>query len=174
MSTPACLVGKTPVKVFKNGVKMWNLDDALNGNKSPVNLSDKPVEILKDGTKMWNLDDILYSDDENIIVQHSDGSKDWYENGKKHRLDGPAHEGANGTKTWFKHGQLHREDGPAIERYDGYKAWYKNNKCHREDGPAIEMPNGNKEWWENGERLRREEAPADNCEAEISNEVKQN
>ena len=51
----------------------------------------------------------------------------YFENGKLHRLDGPAIEYSGGTKYWYKEGLLHREDGPAVEWKDGYKEWYIDN-----------------------------------------------
>jgi hypothetical protein len=44
-----------------------------------------------------------------------------------HREDGPAIEGSNGSKEWWIDGKLHREDGPAFERY-GSKSWYINGE----------------------------------------------
>ena len=35
------------------------------------------------------------------VVVHSDGSKTWYLNDKRHREDGPAIEYPNGSKTWY-------------------------------------------------------------------------
>ena len=35
---------------------------------------------------------------------------------------------SDGTKEWYLNGKLHREDGPAIERSDGSKSWYLNDK----------------------------------------------
>jgi hypothetical protein len=55
------------------------------------------------------------------------GNKFWYQNGKLHRLDGPAVEYADGHKAWCQNGNLHREDGPAIEHANGVKSWYINN-----------------------------------------------
>ena len=59
------------------------------------------------------------------------------EQGQRHRLDGPAVEGANGTKQWFQNGQLHRLDGPAVEYANGTKVWYQNDQRHRLEGPAV-------------------------------------
>ena len=86
-------------------------------------------------------------------VENSDGSKEWYINGKPHREDGPAIESSDGSKEWLLNGKLHREDGPAIEYPDGDKYWFINGKRHREDGPAIEYPDGSKEWHINGKLL---------------------
>ena len=56
------------------------------------------------------------------------GDKFWYQNGKLHRLDGPACEYADGDKTWYQNGDLHRLDGPAIEHADEYKFWFIEGK----------------------------------------------
>ncbi len=82
---------------------------------------------------------------------------EWYQNGKLHRLDGPAAEWADGTKLWYVNGQLHRLDGPAIEWSNGNKSWFQNGQVHRIDGPAVEWVGGYKEWWIEGERLTRDQ-----------------
>jgi hypothetical protein len=58
----------------------------------------------------------------------NDGSKYWYQNDKRHRLDGPALEHVSGNKYWYQDGQLHRLDGPAIEYINGNKSWYYRGK----------------------------------------------
>ena len=77
---------------------------------------------------------------------------------------------ANGDKAWYLNGKLHRTDGPAIEGADGYKAWWLNGKLHRTDGPAIEYANGDKAWYLNGESMT-EEAHADKVAAMTVDEV---
>lgn len=95
------------------------------------------------------------------------------EEGKLHRLDGPAVEWGNGTKEWYKHGKRHREGGPAVEHTDGYKEfwvdgdlnrkeYWAEGKLHRIDGPARIYGHGTKEWWVNGKR-HREDGPAVEC-----------
>ncbi len=64
---------------------------------------------------------------------------------------------ADGTKQWLQSGKLHRIDGPAVEYSDGRKYWYLNGRYHREDGPAIENANGKKYWYLNGKELTQEE-----------------
>ena len=77
-----------------------------------------------------------------------DGRTEWInEKGLLHRLDGPAIEWSDGSKEWWINGKLHREDGPAIEDKDGYRAWYRNGKFHRENGPAVEYPNSKRYYW---------------------------
>ena len=56
------------------------------------------------------------------------GDKHWYQNNKRHRLDGPAIEYANGQKEWYQNGECHRLNGPAVEYADGTKYWYQNGK----------------------------------------------
>jgi len=34
----------------------------------------------------------------------------------------------DGTKEWYKEGKLHRVDGPAVEYNDGGKRWYYEGK----------------------------------------------
>ena len=88
-------------------------------------------------------------------IEYSDGSKDWYLNGKLHREDGPAEEYSDGTKFWYLNGKLHREDGPAEEYLDGTKFWYLNGELHREDGPAEEYSDGTKYWYLNGKEVSK-------------------
>ncbi len=64
---------------------------------------------------------------------------------------------SNGDKEWWLNGERHREGGPAIEWADGDKEWWLNGKLHREDGPAVEYSNGAKCWFLNGKRLTEKE-----------------
>ena len=59
----------------------------------------------------------------------------------------------NGDKEWWLNGKRHRVGGPALERVAGDKVWYLNGKLHREDGPAIEYANGTKSWYLNGKYI---------------------
>ena len=93
------------------------------------------------------------------IAEWFDGTKGWFVDGKYHREDGPAWEGADGSKEWYLNGNLHRVDGPAIERADGPKQWYFNGKRHRVDGPAWECADGTKVWMLN-DKLHRVDGPA--------------
>ena len=75
---------------------------------------------------------------------------------------------ADGSKEWWQNGQLHRLDGPAIERADGTKEWRLNGQLHRLDGPAIELADGNKSWWINGKQLSKFEV---NCLTNLDTEL---
>jgi antitoxin component YwqK of YwqJK toxin-antitoxin module len=61
----------------------------------------------------------------------------------------------NGRREWWVNGKRHRLDGPAVEN-GSYKTWYVDGKLHRLDGPAVE--NGDtKSWWVDGKRLTEAE-----------------
>ena len=59
----------------------------------------------------------------------------------------------NGTKEWYVDGLRHRLDGPAYERTNGYKEWWVNGLRHRLDGPAILWPDGSYEWYVDGKKV---------------------
>jgi len=65
---------------------------------------------------------------EYTVTVEDNGDKFWYQNGKLHRLDGPACEYADGSMAWYQDGNLHREDGPASEYADEYKFWFIEGK----------------------------------------------
>ena len=81
----------------------------------------------------------------------------WYQNGKRHRTDGPAVECADGAKHWYLNDKCHRTDGPAVEHANGTKHWYLKGELHCVDGPAIERANGDKFWYLNGKQLSEAE-----------------
>jgi hypothetical protein len=70
---------------------------------------------------------------------------------------GELYESDDGDKEWYLNGKCHRVDGPAIEYYSGRKYWYVNDKLHREDGPAIVYADGNKEWFLNDKQVSQKE-----------------
>jgi hypothetical protein len=96
---------------------------------------------------------------------------EWFLNGRRHRIDGPAVVWMNGYKFWYRFGKLHRSPdnsdldsvggqsvGPAVE-CDACKEWWLDGKQHRIDGPAVEHPTGAKYWYIFGE-LHRDGGPA--------------
>jgi len=87
--------------------------------------------------------------DNNPTIDAS-GNKWWYENGVRHRTDGPAIEYTDGDKHWYENGVRHRTDGPAVENTDGAKFWYENGELHRTNGPAVENTDGAKFWYLEG------------------------
>ena len=73
-----------------------------------------------------------------------------------HRLDGPAIKTSTG-EDWYVDGKRHRVDGPAADYTNGDKYWLMYGNLHRVDGPAIEYSNGSKEWWLDGDEYTKEE-----------------
>jgi hypothetical protein len=83
----------------------------------------------------------------NKIVK-KDGNEFWFLGRHLHRENGPAAIYANGDMEWWQHGKKHRLDGPASDwPSSGYKAWWVNGKRHRENGPAIEHSCGERKWY---------------------------
>jgi hypothetical protein len=101
---------------------------------------------------------ILHREDGPARIRSDSSVIEWYIDGRRHRVGGPAIVYSNGSEEWFKNGKPHRDDGPAVIS-EVLKAWYLNGFLHREDGPAVEWSNGNKEWLFNG-LLHREDGPA--------------
>lgn len=53
------------------------------------------------------------------------GTQIWYnDDNKYHCIDGPAMINVDGTKHWYFQGRRHRVDGPAIEWWDGDSCFY--------------------------------------------------
>ena len=80
--------------------------------------------------------------------------------GEFHREDGPAVIYNNGIVEWWWNGMRHRLDGPAIDRLEGYteeiewaRIWCRYGQIHREDGPAVERNNGTVRWYWSGKEL---------------------
>ena len=122
--------------------------EKINSKEAP---SFYDIQIGIDGT-------IKYVDDQGDLhrldgpaVEYTDGSKEWFVNGRRHRSNGPAIESADGKVQWFMEGFIHRKDGPAVEFPDGSKEYWMFGGLHRLDGPAIEYASGYKEWWVNDE-----------------------
>lgn len=65
-------------------------------------------------------------------MSYPDGSKEWYQHGKRHRDNGPAILYSNGDEEWYQHGLRHRLDGPALVYKNGEIRWYINDKRYRD------------------------------------------
>ena len=62
------------------------------------------------------------------MITYDDGTQEWREDGRLHRLDGPAVIHDSGYQAWWVDGHLHRLDGPARFWADGSQEWYVNHK----------------------------------------------
>ncbi len=59
--------------------------------------------------------------------------------GELHREDGPAVEHHNGGREWWINGKAHREDGPAFISVYGIKFWYLNSKNYTKEQHQEEV-----------------------------------
>lgn len=64
---------------------------------------------------------------------------------------------AGGDQYWYQDGKRHRANGPAVVFPGGHQAWYQHGKRHREDGPAMVHVNGACEWYINGQEYSEAE-----------------
>lgn len=62
----------------------------------------------------------------------SDGAEEWYQNGEKHRDNGPAYVKGE-TKFWLNHGKLHRLNGPSVEGPNNYKEYHINGQRYENE-----------------------------------------
>jgi hypothetical protein len=90
-------------------------------------------------------------------IERCNNSISYYCGDYLHREGEPAIIFYNGTKFWYNMGRRHREDGPAIEYSNGDREWFYNGRRHRTDGPAIEWNNGGVEYWIEGSLLTERE-----------------
>lgn len=93
-----------------------------------------------DGSLIWTRGKKLHRDNDLPAVIRTDGTKEWYRDGIKHRENGPARV-SPAAMHWFQHGKLHRPDGPAIVK-DTEEHWFLHGQRHRLDGPAIVVKHG--------------------------------
>lgn len=90
------------------------------------------------------------------------GCEIWYNEGKKHRVNGPAEIWPDGSEFWFINGQRHREDGPAeINKRIPCIAWYSHDKLHRsDDKPACIIDGTTFRWYVHGVIHRDDDKPS--------------
>jgi len=101
-----------------------------------------------------------YSVEWNRYTVWSDGSSTyWLQNKMPSRRGGPAVECADGRKEYWLNGKRHNLNGPAkstVERDD----YYVDGQLHREDGPAVEYHSEKlahyNEYWLRGTYLTKE------------------
>jgi hypothetical protein len=91
--------------------------------------------------------------EENFAISWANGTLEWWQYGKRHRLNEPAIIKTNGDKEWWHDGERHRLSDPAIELNDGTKEWWLRGKRHNASGSAITNNNGSNEWWLEGIKL---------------------
>ena len=77
--------------------------------------------------------------DKQVFCVDQCGTKYWFLNGKRHRVNGPAVEYANGNRSWYLNGKRHRVNGPAVEYANGDKWWYLDGKEYSESAYWKEL-----------------------------------
>jgi hypothetical protein len=86
-------------------------------------------------------------------IIYPNGYEEWWLNGLRHRVGGPACTGEDGyNQEWWVNGIIHREDGPAKVSGDEEEYWV-NGQLHRLDGPAVYNNYYGDEWWIHGQRI---------------------
>jgi len=148
---------------------------------------DAPAIIFDNGDEEWFLGGRLHRDSKDgpAITYHGPyedapmpQEQFWFENGRRHRDEGPAHvlstiskssalvidgevaipERWNEPETyegWYQHGSLHRDHGPAVSTSYGLCEYYRRGRHHRLDGPAVcnDKYPGREQYWIDGQKL---------------------
>jgi hypothetical protein len=104
-----------------------------------------------------------------VIMEPEGAHQEWWLNGRRHRIDGPAIIETDGYNHWYLHGKRYRIDMPATDKYLIQQMWFRDGALHgqcSETGtaePAIVLTgrdgNVEKHWYENG-ILHRVDGPA--------------
>lgn len=119
-------------------------------------------------------DDVILflSENRKIRIMRS-GEKEWYQNDKLHRDDGPSIEYVNG-ETWHQNGLMHCLDGPAETFIHGQHIHHPGNNAHYNDMVAFSKCVGDvhitRKWCQNG-LMHREDGPAHlyvRCDGHVS------
>lgn len=75
--------------------------------------------------------DKLHREDGPAVINEKDQVEEWYLNGQRHRIGGPAYDSPN-VKVWMEYNQLHRIDGPAYVYIDGRKQYFIRDREYTE------------------------------------------
>jgi hypothetical protein len=114
---------------------------------------DEDIDVFAE-MEMSEIKEVLEETRITAVVRYSNGRTEWWENGQRHRLGGPAVTEADGSEEWWENGLRHRLGGPAVTEADGSEEWWENGLRHRLGGPAVIEADDSEEWWENGQQHR--------------------
>jgi ubiquinone/menaquinone biosynthesis C-methylase UbiE len=95
---------------------------------------DGPALIYPDGTKVHCRQNLLHRDGGPAVERPNGDFDDWHQ----------------GQFEYWQNGLRHREDGPAIIHSSGYQAYYRQGVLDREGGPARIFPDGRTEFFRGG------------------------
>lgn len=108
--------------VNEKGHQYWIKNDTFHRDDGPA--------IITDNSKIWMRNGLTHRDDDFPAVI-TDAKKQWFKYGRLHREKGPAEifflkNNIITSECWYQNGFRHRIDGPAIIRRDGHgeqKQW---------------------------------------------------
>lgn len=127
-----------PLVSYDDALKTQDIEYSSRGKLPTDDLATK-VTNLKDG---WN--------------KLKDGIRVHVENGKLHRVGGPAVQCLDGTQEWWEDGLRHNENGPAVIAADGTTMYFYDNELHNDNGPAVQRYDGTCEWYVHGNFYKEE------------------
>jgi hypothetical protein len=78
----------------------------------------------------WVLDK-LHRVDGPAVINEKDKVEEWYLNGQRHRIGGPAFDAPN-VQVWMEHNQIHRIDGPAYFFINGKTQYFIRDQEYTE------------------------------------------
>lgn len=109
------------------------------------------------GVFYYNADGELHREDgpaaEYFAAPKCPARREYYVDGRRHRVGAPAVEHADGTYEYWSSGKRHRADGAAVVYPNGDQGWYMDGRPHRTDGPAVVFSDGSGAWWICGEQM---------------------
>jgi hypothetical protein len=125
---------------------------------------DEPAILHKNGGEEWWIDGKRHRLDGPAVTVIVDNivTYEWWIGGKRHRRDGPAVIVSNGTEEWWMNDMRHRHDGPAVTKANGIRMWYFAGKRHRLDGPAF-VSKTTKAWYIHGEQVKKNDPRLKGC-----------
>jgi hypothetical protein len=141
-----CLHRKNGPAVYTNEKKQWYfLGKAHRDNDLPA------YDAIN--RKQWHIHGMLHRENDLPAVECANGDKQWWYQGKRHRIGNPA--------IVYNNDELEAEywendiNYNIVEYPNGTKEWRAwNNFLHRDNFPAVIYPNGDCEWWVEGVRHR--------------------
>lgn len=116
-----------PAVMKANGTMKWYRDGLLHRD------GDKHAVYKIGHMYAWYVDGVPHRErDKPAIVYVEAGTYVWMIKGELHREGGaPAIQRTDGSKEWFNHGVRHRLNGPALITADGAAEWYVNGVRRR-------------------------------------------
>ena len=100
----------------------------------------QPGKAFQSKGEWWTMNGKFHRDEKDLpAVITSEGTREWWKEGKRHRIGKPAIIGGLHTEWWFegkKHCDTKGDDGktiPASILFDDNLTWYKHGEIHRDD-----------------------------------------